>query len=120
MPTKTLLVVEDEALIALLLEDLLDDLGYRVGALAETVAAAMAALDGDSFDAALLDINVADEKVWPVADRLIEAGVPVLFSSGAGDHDRPDAYAACASVRKPYTRASLEAALAALFAADPE
>jgi CheY-like chemotaxis protein len=79
LPGSRILVVEDEFLISLLIEDILQEHGCDVVGPAATVEHAMR-LTGDSgFDAALLDVNLGDETVYPVADALVEAGVPFVF-----------------------------------------
>jgi CheY-like chemotaxis protein len=86
MSAPEVLVVEDEGLIALLLDDMLEDLGFHVAYSAASVAQALAWLDqGGAPDAALLDVNLAGEKVFPVADALAARGVPFVFSSGYGE-----------------------------------
>jgi CheY-like chemotaxis protein len=86
---------------------------------AASVAEAAAILVGESFDAAMLDINLGGEKSYPVADMLIRRSIPFVFSTGYGDHgdrtdlqDRP-------MLRKPYARADLEGVLAKLIADQP-
>jgi CheY-like chemotaxis protein len=83
------LVVEDEGLVALMLEDMLEDIGYEVAFSAASVAQALAWIerDGDA-DVALLDVNLGGEAVFPVADALKARGVPYAFSTGYGEgHD---------------------------------
>jgi CheY-like chemotaxis protein len=79
------LVVEDEGLVAMLLEDMLDELGCEVAYSAATLADAMLWLDhGGEADAALLDVNMRGEDVWPVADALNARRTPFAFTSGYG------------------------------------
>jgi DNA-binding response OmpR family regulator len=92
-----ILIVEDEPLIAMMLEDFLDALDRRVAGTADNVAAALALVGGGGIDAAILDVNLrGGEQCWPVADLLAASGVPfVLATGGAGDmiaeahRDRP-------------------------------
>jgi DNA-binding response OmpR family regulator len=91
---KRVLVVEDEMLIALLVEDMLADSGcILIGPFAR-VSDALAAAKTEVVDLALLDVNVAGEKVFPVAHALEKRGVPFLFLTGYGQsalpQDRPD------------------------------
>lgn len=82
---KRVLVVEDEMLIALLVEDMLVDAGcILIGPFAR-VSDALAAAKTEVIDLALLDVNVAGEKVFPVAHALEERGVPFLFLTGYGE-----------------------------------
>jgi CheY-like chemotaxis protein len=83
------LVVEDEGLVAMMLEDLLDDLGCQVPCSASSVVQALEWLDGGGeADAALLDVNLGGEPVFPVAEALAARGVPFAFTTGYGEtHD---------------------------------
>jgi CheY-like chemotaxis protein len=84
------LVVEDEGLVAMMLEDLLDDLGCEVVCSASSVDQAMAWLRaGGQLDAALLDVNLGGEAVFPVAEALIGRGAPFAFNTGYGEAPDP-------------------------------
>jgi len=99
---KRFLIVEDEAMIALLLEDYLGDLGYDVAALADNVDDALAQVhSGGWIDAAILDVNVRGRSIKPVADALKAAGTPFCFMTGYGagvETGHPDA----ALIGKPF------------------
>lgn len=99
---KRVMVVEDEMLVALLVEDMLADAGCAVVGPFARVPEALAAAKTELIDVALLDVNVAGEKVFPVAHALEERGIPFLFVTGYGQtilpKDRPD-WEACA---KPF------------------
>ena len=86
---KRVLVVEDEMLVALLIEDLLTDLGCIVLGPFNTVAKALRAALMEGFDLALLDVNVAGEKIFPVADALAARHIPFLLMSGYGENAIP-------------------------------
>ena len=104
-----LLVVEDEALVAMLIEDALLDLGCEVVGPAGTVRAALrfAAAARGELDGALLDVNLGGEKVYPVADVLAKAGVPFLFVSGYGAAGLDAAHSGATVVKKPFAREDL-------------
>jgi DNA-binding response OmpR family regulator len=91
---KRVLVVEDEMLVALMVEDMLADAGCIVIGPFARVSDALAAIKGEALDFALLDVNVAGEKVFSVARALEKRGVPFLFVTGYGQAalppDRPD------------------------------
>lgn len=76
------LVVEDEALVALQLEDMLADLGCAIIGPASRVCQALNLLSGQRVDAAVLDLNVAGELVYPVADALASRTLPYIFATG--------------------------------------
>jgi CheY-like chemotaxis protein len=106
-------VVEDEGPVAMLLEAMLDDLGCAVVLSAASVAEALDLLTRGGFDLALLDVNLAGEKVFPVADELRRLGTPFVFSSGYGASGlRPD-LSDVPIIQKPYRLGDLAAGLAA-------
>ncbi len=113
-----LLVVEDEVLIGMLLEDMLSDLGYEVVGVAAQVAQAAKMAREAAFDAAILDVNVNGQPVYPVAAILRERGVPFLFASGYGARGLPPEFRNCPVLQKPFQQGSLETELAALLRAD--
>ena len=90
---KRVLVVEDEMLVAMLIEDMLAEAGCVVIGPFARVPEALAAARTETVDAALLDVNVAGETVFPVAHVLEERGVSFLFMTGYGTaalpRDRP-------------------------------
>ena len=84
-----LLVVEDEYLIRMLLEDMLDDLGYGIAAAVGTLSEArQIAADGD-FSAAILYVNLDGQDIYPVADILTKRGLPFVFVTGYGERSLP-------------------------------
>lgn len=78
----TVLVVEDEVIIALDLSETVRDMGFRVEGPYATKGHAMIAIDQDMPDFAILDVMTADGEVFPLADALSDAGVPIIFHSG--------------------------------------
>jgi DNA-binding response OmpR family regulator len=80
------LVVEDEVLICLLIETMLEDAGYDV-TVANSVREALDSIGADMPDVAILDLTLHGEKVYPVADKLTEAGTPFVFATGGGRRD---------------------------------
>ncbi len=107
-------VVEDESLVAMQLEDMLDELGCRVVGPAMRVRRAFEMLDrGDAIDVAILDVNIAGEKVYPVAERLEAAGVPFLFATGYGRPGLEGRWPERPVVQKPYTPDQIAAAILA-------
>jgi CheY-like chemotaxis protein len=102
-----LLVVEDEALVAMALEDMLDELGCVVVDVAGTLARGIALAAELSIDGAILDINLGGEKVFPVAARLAERGVPFVFCTGYGLAGVPADFAKAPTLAKPYDQRQL-------------
>ncbi len=104
------LVVEDEGLIALLMEDMLGELGCETE-VATSVSEALSWLDGGgSPDAALLDVNLAGETVLPVAEALAARGAPFAFATGYGEAPDPR-FRDAPLLTKPIRLARLEAVL---------
>jgi len=109
-----ILIIEDDALLAMLLEDMLAELSYEVSGTAARLAEALTLADTLPFDAAILDVSLAGESSLPVAKRLEERGKPFFFATGYGS--LPDGVAACGCsvLNKPFQLKQLESALAGL------
>ena len=106
---RRLLVVEDEYLIAASLARGLEGRGAEVAGPAGSVRDALALVEaeGDRLDGAVLDINLRDERVYPVADALAARGVPFVFLTGYDARVVPDAYAGVPRCEKPVDAALL-------------
>ena len=97
------LVVEDEAIISFLLEDMLGELGAADVRHAGTVKTALAFLDGHTPDFAVLDVNLGGERVYPVAERLEAKGIRFIFTTGYGKSGIDARWAERPVVQKPFT-----------------
>jgi DNA-binding response OmpR family regulator len=86
---KRVLLVEDDTPVALLLEDLLMEVGCVPVASCSSVAKAMEAIGKHTFDLAVLDVNLNGERSYPIADALDERHIPFLFVSAYGDETAP-------------------------------
>lgn len=106
------LVVEDEGLVALLLEDMLHDLGMLVAGIANRVDQALGLIEKGGIDAAILDVNLSGERSYPVADALRAKGVPYVFATGYGSAALEDTYSSDRVIPKPYSSSDIAAALA--------
>lgn len=108
---RRVLVVEDEMLVAMLIEDVLADLGcVLVGPIAR-VAQALDCIRNEALDCAFLDVNVAGESIYPVADALAGRGVPFAFLTGYGAQILPESYRSRPVLQKPFALEDLEAIL---------
>jgi CheY-like chemotaxis protein len=106
-----ILLVEDEALIALMLEDMLEGMECAVTALAPRVPLGVSLAENGDFDLALLDVNVAGENIEPVADILAGRGIPFIFATGYGEAGVPLRYRERPVVAKPFRAEQLHSAI---------
>src|ERR1700758_4716288 len=111
---RRVLVVEDEMMIAMLVEDMLSELGCAVVGPAHALDDALAlALAETGLDAALLDVNLGGQPVFAVADALREKGVPAIFSTGYGDASLRPTDRGAPVLQKPFRAGDLARALTA-------
>ena len=111
-----LLLVEDEALIAMMAEDLVEALGHQIVVTAATLGEARAACRDVNFDAALLDVNLNGESSMEIATHLKERGCPLAFTTGYGVSGIDRVHTDMPVLTKPYALAELEAVLAGFVA----
>jgi CheY-like chemotaxis protein len=112
---RRILVVEDETLILMMIEAMLADLGCESVTAAATVDKALALVDAQVFDAAMLDMNMDGNTSHSVAEALVARGVPFIYCSGNNNqkythvyHDRP-------MLKKPFKHEELAKILARLL-----
>lgn len=111
---QSVLVVEDEALVAMLVEDALLDAGATVLGPVATVAEALALLERETPHVAVLDLNLAGETSTPVADALALRGIPFVVATGYGADGLPAGHATVPVLAKPYDPDDLTLALSKL------
>ena len=102
MRTRSVLVVEDEAFVAIELASVLQRSGYRVLGPASTVQQALALLEDERPDAALLDVNLSSERVTAVAIELKSRNIPFVLVTAAADVREPELRFA-PMLRKPFS-----------------
>ena len=110
------LIVEDEIMVALLLEDLLAEFGYEVAGVASRLEEAMARAEAPDFAAAVLDVHLNGRDVFPLADRLAELNLPFIFATGYGARGIPARHAGRPVLQKPFLPGDLERALSSVTA----
>ncbi|MEC9367615.1 MAG: response regulator [Pseudomonadota bacterium] len=108
------LVVEDEALVAMMMSEMLEDLGHEVAASASTMEEAIEVARSGAFDFAILDLNLAGKEAYPIADELKKRRIPFAFATGYGSQDLRRQYRGGATLQKPFEIGDLDVVIAAL------
>jgi CheY-like chemotaxis protein len=103
-----ILVVEDETLIAVVIEETLQELGCVVVGVVGKLDAALRLAADEALDAAILDVAIRGGPVFPVAEQLLARGVPFVLASGYGDWALPETLRDQPRLTKPFTRHDLE------------
>ena len=107
MRTTSTLLVEDEALIRMMLAEMVEDQGHLVISEAANIEAATSLTEKQSFDLALLDINIAGLLVTPIVRILDRQGVPIIFVSGYSDQTIPAELRGRVLIEKPFSQETL-------------
>lgn len=113
---KRALLVEDEGVVALLIESMLTDLGYQVVGPFPRLAKAIDIAQSETFDLAVLDVNLNGTPSFDVAELLLRKGVPLVFATGYGGQGIPSHLGDIVVVQKPFKGQQLAAAIAQAFA----
>jgi CheY-like chemotaxis protein len=111
---RRILVVEDEMLVVMMIEDMLADLGCTSVTSAATVDKAVALINAQVFDAAMLDVNLNGNDSHPVAEALSARGVPFVYSTGNSGQSLKDGYSDRPVLKKPFKYEELAAILTRL------
>jgi CheY-like chemotaxis protein len=109
---RRVLIVEDEFLVAMLLEDLLSEMGHRVVACATQVDQAMKIAGEADIEFAILDINLGGVKSFPVAEILRRRGIPFVFATGYGSAGLTSEFENELTLQKPYEPGELKRTIA--------
>jgi CheY-like chemotaxis protein len=110
-----ILVVEDEPLVAMHIENMLEDLGFIVAGMARTLSEGLAMARDETleFDGAVLDVNLGGDEVFPIAERLAARDVPFIFATAYGPAGITKPFAHRPTLTKPYAPTALAMMLAA-------
>ena len=111
MAARRILIVEDETMIAMMVEDFLEELGWDVAGWAGTAERALAMARDADIDAALLDVNLSGQDTFAVADVLSERHIPFVFATGYGTDGLADRFRGVPTLTKPFQRDELGRAL---------
>jgi CheY-like chemotaxis protein len=112
---RRVLIVEDESMVAMLIEDTLADLGYEVAECASRIEDAMDKISSLTFDAAILDVNLNGVETFELADELGRKKIPFIFATGYGPAKLPERFCGISILQKPFRQTDLEKALNAAF-----
>ena len=112
---RRILVVEDSPVVGPFTADLLAELGCEVVGPAPNLAVARELVDSQAFDAALMDVHIRGERVFPLSEMLDAKDIPFILTSGYADWQIPEKLEDRPRLQKPYTMDQIENALASLF-----
>jgi CheY-like chemotaxis protein len=112
---RRILVVEDEMLVVMVVEAVLDDAACQIVGPFGRLSQALKSAQEDVIDAALLDVNLHGERVFPVADALAARNIPFVFVTGYGAGGLPSRFEDSPVLTKPYRAAAVLAALTAIL-----
>jgi CheY-like chemotaxis protein len=110
------LVVEDEAIVAVFLEEVLEELGHEVAGIVSRLEEAMARANDRDFDLAILDVHLAGLDVYPFADALASRDIPFIFTTGLDKHVIPEHLRDRPTLQKPFRAEDLSRIIATLMA----
>ena len=116
LPRRSFFLVEDEALIRMMLVDMVEELGHAVVAEAGRIEDALRLAHDPGFDIAILDINLGGPTSAPVAEILAKRAVPFVFASGYGEGGVPEGFKNRPMLRKPFQVDDLDRAIQAAVA----
>ncbi len=102
LPRGSVLLVEDEVIIRMMVADMLEELGYTVAAEAGEIGEAMRLAQNAEFDLAILDVNVNGKVISPVADAIKARNRPFIFATGYGSSGLPEEYRDRPALQKPF------------------
>lgn len=111
--TAAILLVEDDALIRMMLAEMVVELGHRVVAEAGTVREAMPLAEKADYDIALLDVDLNGEIITPVAEAVARRGLPFVLVSGHRKDGMPSQFRGAPMLEKPFLSPKLEEAIEA-------
>jgi CheY-like chemotaxis protein len=115
MASARVLVLDDEPLIAMLLDDWLEELGYEPVGPANTVAQAIPLVETDRPDAAILDVSLHKTDCYPVADALKARSIPFVFGTGRAEQSIALRHAGRPILTKPYDLNALKSVMGKLL-----
>ncbi|QOG23430.1 MULTISPECIES: response regulator [Bradyrhizobium] len=114
----SVLLVEDETLIRMMVEDMVTELGHTVAAEVGDLPSALEQANNAVFDIALLDVQLGRDGIEPVARALAKRNIPFAFATGFGESGVPEEFRGRPWLQKPFTVEQLERCFAELLRRD--
>ena len=111
----SVLLVEDESLIRMMVADMLTELGHTVGGEGGSVVSGLMLASAPGIDAAILDVQLGSDSSEPIAEALHQRGIPLAFATGYGSKGVPEAFKDHPVLRKPFPMEELERCMATLL-----
>jgi CheY-like chemotaxis protein len=115
----SILVIEEEAMVSMLLEDMVLDCGGRIVGPVATFDQALAVARDAEFDIAILDLNLNSTLSYPIAEVIRGRGIPVIFATGYGSDGLRDGFRNCPTLQKPFSQQVAQAVAAACDLSSP-
>ena len=109
------LIAEDQTLLAMLLQEQLESIGFEVAGPARSVAEALVIVDAKALRGAVVDVGLEGGDVYPLIDQLVARGVPILISTGRSREALPEKYRSMPLLPKPYVLSDVERMAQELF-----
>ena len=111
MAGRSILIIEDEPLIAMMLEDFVESLGHVPAGTADNIDDALDCVERGGFDLVILDVNLGARECWPIADRLAALSIPFILATGGHVSAPPAEHADAPTLPKPFTLDTVRDAL---------
>lgn len=112
---RRVLIIEDEGMVAMLLEDMLSDLGHEVVATVGRMDRAAQLVSETSADVVILDVNLNGEQTYPLASILASRGIPFIFATGYGAAGLKEEWRSTPALQKPFQARELERVIRETF-----
>ena|ERR1700722_13902180 len=107
----SIFLVEDEAMIRIMVVDMIEELGHVLAAEAGQIDQALELAQSAEFDLAILDVNVRDKLITPVAELIKAREIPIIFATGYGSGGLPEGFREFPALPKPFQLETLAAAI---------
>lgn len=110
-PHRSILLVEDEVMIRMMVADMLEELGYTIAGEAGDIDEAIRLVQATDFDLAILDVNVNGKVISPVAEAVLMRNRPFVFATGYGAQGLPEKFRDRPALEKPFQLETLARAI---------